>query len=340
MKLNLDKIKEITFGAERIIEQDGLINFYRFSKQEEELYSNMHPQFTYKTLHTAGVTMCFETDATAMKIDIDVVKDIKTSTYFSLDVFSNNTYVGSIKNFNEEEDMSGYDLRNFPLGEYHGKFMLDGNRNVVKIIFPWSVVTRLKSIELENASFVNPIKCKKRLLAYGDSITHGFHSMYTSNTYAIRLANALDATIMNKAIGAEVYFPELAQKKSDFDPDIVTVAYGTNDWVSVNRKTFIENCRCFLQSIRNNYPRAKIIVITPIWRADNDRTDGFSDFYEIDDIIRDISKDIENIHVVNGIDLVPHDKKLFGDLRIHPDDNGFEYYANALLRELSNEISI
>ena len=53
-----------------------------------------------------------------------------------------------------------------------------------------------------------------------------------------------------------------------------------------------------------------------------------------------ISKNIENIHVVTGIDLVPHDKMLFGDLRIHPDDNGFEYYANSLLRKLSKEISI
>ena len=179
MKLQLNKIKEITFGTERITEQDGLIHFFRFSHQEEELYSSIHPQFTYKTLHTAGVTMRFVTDATAIKIDIDVVKDIKTSTYFSLDVFSNGLYVGSIKNFNEEEDMSGYDLKNFPLGEYCGEFTLSGNQKTVKIVFPWSVVTRLKSIELENASFVEPQKSKKRLLAYGDSITHGFHSMYT-----------------------------------------------------------------------------------------------------------------------------------------------------------------
>ena len=339
MKLNLDKIKEITFGAERIIEQDGLINFYRFSKQEEELYSNMHPQFTYKTLHTAGVSMCFETDATAIKIAIDVVKDIKTSTYFSLDVFLNNSYLGSIKNFNEEDDMSGYDLKNFPLGEYRGEFSLGEGKKSIKIVFPWSVVTRLKSLELNNAAFVNPIKKTKRLLAYGDSITHGFHSLYTSNTYATRLADALSATIMNKAIGAEVYFSELAEIKSDFDPDIVTVAYGTNDWVSVDQNTFISNCSRFLQNLRNNYPNAPIIVITPIWRADNDRSDGFSDFCEIDTIIRGIAKDVENASVIQGIDLVPHDRQLYGDGRIHPNDKGFEYYAENLVNKLKEVLS-
>lgn len=171
-------------------------------------------------------------------------------------------------------------------------------------------------------------------MAYGDSITHGFHSLYTSNTYATRLADALGATIMNKAIGAEVYFPELAKIKSDFDPDIVTVAYGTNDWVSVDQNTFISNCSRFLQHLRNNYPNAPIIVITPIWRADNDRNDGFSDFCDIDTIIRGIANGVENVSVIQGIDLVPHDRQLYGDGRIHPNDKGFESYAENLVNKL------
>ena len=139
---------------------------------------------------------------------------------------------------------------------------------------------------------------------------------------------------MNKAIGAEVYFPELAEIKSDLQPDIVTVAYGTNDWVSVDKNTFTNNCSRFLQSLSNNYPNAQIIAITPIWRADNDRNDGFSDFFEIDTFIRNIAKDIENISVIQGIDLVPHDRQLYGDGRIHPNDKGFEYYAENLVNKL------
>ena len=82
MKLSIEKIKNITSGAERILEKDGFIQFFRFSEKEEQLYSKAHPQFLYKTFHTAGISMDFETDASAIKIDIDVIKDIKTSQCF------------------------------------------------------------------------------------------------------------------------------------------------------------------------------------------------------------------------------------------------------------------
>lgn len=159
--------------------------------------------------------------------------------------------------------------------------------------------------------------------------------MYASNTYVARISKALDAALMNKAIGAEVYFPELAEIKSKFDPDTVIVAYGTNDWVSVDKNMFTNSCFHFLQNVRKNYPKAEIVVITPIWRADNERKDVFSSFSEIDSIIREIGKTIANTKVVNGIDLVPHDTKFFGDLRIHPNDEGFKCYANNLIKELN-----
>ena len=151
MKLDFTIIQSITNGAERIFKKDGLIHFFRFSEQEEQLYLKLHPQFIYKTFHTAGISLDFETDASVIKIDIDVTKDIKTSTNFSLDIFSNDSYVGSIKNFNEEECTSGYDLKNFLLGEYHGEFKLGEGTKAIRIVFPWSVVTRLKSLECSSA---------------------------------------------------------------------------------------------------------------------------------------------------------------------------------------------
>ena len=45
-----------------------------------------------------------------------------------------------------------------------------------------------------------------------------------------RLADALGAEEVNKAIGGECFFPELAATKEDFQPEYITVAYGTNDW--------------------------------------------------------------------------------------------------------------
>ena len=38
--------------------------------------------------------------------------------------------------------------------------------------------------------------------------------------------------------------------------------------------------------------------------------------------------------VIPGIDLVPHDPGFFSDASLHPNDAGFDYYADNLIREL------
>ena len=35
MKLNLNQIKQITIGAVRVEEENGLVNLYRFTKEQE-----------------------------------------------------------------------------------------------------------------------------------------------------------------------------------------------------------------------------------------------------------------------------------------------------------------
>ena len=55
MKLNLSQIRDITTGAVRIEEIDNNIHFYRFIKQQEELYKNRSDDFYKKTFATSGI---------------------------------------------------------------------------------------------------------------------------------------------------------------------------------------------------------------------------------------------------------------------------------------------
>ena len=71
---------------------------------------------------------------------------------------------------------------------------------------------------------------KKRILCFGDSISQGYDALYPSNQYTPQLAKLLDAEEYNKAIGGEIFRPELALARDDFEPEYITVAYGTNDW--------------------------------------------------------------------------------------------------------------
>lgn len=121
-------------------------------------------------------------------------------------------------------------------------------------------------------------------------------------------------------------------------PDYITVAYGTNDWDSVEQETFKIKCKEFYTNISQSYPQAKIFAITPIWRKNMNEYRIFGRFEEIEKNIRNAVKYIENITVISGFDLVPKEEKYFGDLRLHPNDCGFKHYTGNLYREIKTKI--
>ena len=72
MKLNLSQIKEVTLGASGIEEIDNGVHFFRFTKEQEELYRNRHLYNKHshdpytKTFSTSGVQMRFRTDSKSL----------------------------------------------------------------------------------------------------------------------------------------------------------------------------------------------------------------------------------------------------------------------------------
>ena len=99
-----------------------------------------------------------------------------------------------------------------------------------------------------------------------------------------------------------------------------------------------KNCSEFYRNIRNNYPDAKIFAITPIWRKDLDLPKDFPDFLSVDKIIRELVADIPEVYVISGFDFVEKNEKYFADLRLHPNDDGFAQYFDALLPQIKENI--
>ena len=350
MKLNISQLKEITLGVSRVEELDDGIHFYRFTKEQEDLYRDLtlglykkHSKEPYtKTFCTSGVQMRFRTDSRSLFLNVDVEKG-STRSYFSIEVFVNGERIDVIKNFSEEELVGNYTKWAFPLGNFFKTFDLGEGDKEVCIYFPWSVCTTLKEISLDDGSFLTPIKPKKQLLCFGDSISHGYDVLYPSNKYLTKLANILDAEEHNKAIGGEVYFSELAKTKENFEPDYVIVEYGSNDWNKCEREEMTKHCREFLCHVSNNYPNAKIFATTPIWRKDMHKETLFGDFMGVEEVIREQAVGLENISVIRGFEFVPQDESLFADLRLHPSDQGYEYFLKNLwegMKDRVGEISI
>jgi len=165
---------------------------------------------------------------------------------------------------------------------------------------------------------------------FGDSITQGYDALHPSNRYIAKIADKLGAEEFNKAIGGEMFFPELAALKESFEPDYILVSYGTNDWSHRDAETFKAKCKGFYENLAGNYPNSKIFAVTPIWRKDITEEKPFGDFETVDLLIRNAVKDCKNISVISGFDFVPKDEKYFADLRLHPNDEGFKHYAENL----------
>lgn len=176
------------------------------------------------------------------------------------------------------------------------------------------------------------------MLVFGDSITQGYDALRPSNRYAAKLAEALNAEEVNKGIGAEYFFPALAEAKEPFEPDYIMVAYGTNDWSGLGEDEFKEKCHAFFAALSKNYPSSRIFAITPIWRKDYTAEKKFGSFDKVAEDIENIVKEFANITCIHGFEFVPQDEAYFADLRLHPNDRGFQHYGDNLYSQMAEKL--
>ncbi|MBQ8345510.1 MAG: SGNH/GDSL hydrolase family protein [Clostridia bacterium] len=325
MKLTLSQIKAATFGAARIQEIDGKTLFFRFSEAQEAVYRNQsNVDFYNKTFDTAGVRLEFRSDCTQLTLGVECVRS-NYDRCFAFDLYADGKPVGQL---------AGRTVNSTP-AVLSGCFALPEGEKTVCIYFPWCAAGRLLELSLNDGATFAPVTKPVKLLMFGDSITHGVHSDRSALTYATRLTDALGAESRNKGIGGEFFRPELAEAKEEFDPDYITVAYGTNDWSKTPRETFDRNSKAFYHALAAKYPQATIFALTPIWRTNHDATDKqMGPFTHVEEHIRAIAAEIPQMKVIYGFDLVPHDIRLYDDHYLHPNAEGFGYYAANLLEAI------
>ncbi len=325
MKLDYDTIKSVTMGAVRITD-DNCFKFYRFTEEQENQYKKYHNDLLYKTYSTAGVVIEFVTDTHNLYIDADFEMG-SSRTYYAFDILCDNEIIESISNFNKRDNLLGME---FSLDNIKKNIVLKEGKKTLKIVFPWSVAPRINEISIDDNAIIEPVPKKDKMIFFGDSITHGYDASNPTESYVYRVADKLDVQIYNKAIGGECFFPELLEDKEDFEPKYISVAYGTNDWNSCSLEQFQNNCSEFYKLLTYKYPNTKIFAIAPIWRKDENEKRQITDFKQIRDYIFEIANKYDNVIFIDGHEFVPQDEKYYADLRLHPNSEGFRYYADSL----------
>ena len=334
MKLTTEQIRTITLGATRVEKMEGAIHFYRFTEEQEAYYRNQtyNKGFYGKVFSTAGIRLEFVTNSRTLSLKIEARQTPTTVTrkYFFVSVFCNGQKLGLI----------GSDTT--PEGIFEDSYTLPEGENTICIYLPWGVITLLHELALDNGSTLVPVQKKCRMLQFGDSITHGYDVREPQNSYASAVADAFSADARNKAIGGEIFQPTLAMLADDgFDPDYITVAYGTNDWAhSDDKESFVQNCRGFYHNLSATYPKAKIFAITPIWRGEVGEERPMGPFLTVSEIIRSVAAELPNVTVIDAYTFVPQDPACFSPDLLHPVDLGFSHYGRNLVASLKKYIKI
>lgn len=307
MKLTLQQVKSFTVGALEVTEENGCFHFSRFTESQKLAFGALEDLFYTRACATTGCRLEFHTNAKCMLVEF-----ITQGKYEVL--------VDGLQTFFVQSP----ERRKYAV-------TLPGRDAHVTILLPHHSCGVLGTVYLDEGSYARPHSFDRKMLFMGDSITQGWASQHDSLCYAHIVAQHFNAESLNWAVGG-AYFSDPAISDAGYDPDIVVVAYGTNDYTYYpSREAMQQACRDSLKKVKAYYGSKQVFCISPIWRADGDvlRPAG-----TLDDCREFLIQEIEAngfIHL-DGYALHPHDTAYFEDGRLHPNDLGFSIYARNLIR--------
>lgn len=328
MILGKNELESITFGAVRFGENEGKLACCRFTEKQCEYYKVTDPDFVRKT--SAGSCMRFDFSTDAESVSFECLMAQSTSRpYCFIDAYADGVMIlhtGEI--ISEPEKLFQID------------FALPAGNHRITIYFPNLSAAYFGDMNLDGATFFEPHKPARRFLVFGDSITQGYDAMYPSLSYPNLISAALDAETVNQAIGGDVFGAGLIDEALPFSPELIIIAYGTNDWAKIpSREKFSGGADAFFRRITEVYPDTKTVFISPIWRTELERVPpelrATPTFEEGRELLESVAGKYKNITVISGEKLVPHECGFYSDGHLHPNDLGFLIYAQKLLPELS-----
>ena len=321
MNADLDLIKRFTLGAAEITVNNGMIEFNRMTAEQRKVLES-NQDFTVKAAASSGIRFEFITDAEGLRL-AGKFSAGSSRKYAFFDITVNGVLTA-------HEGSDDFTVK----PEFDFTIALNGAMNRIAIYFPCLTKTALTDVEFIGGTIIEPVEKSLTMICYGDSITQGYDAVYPSFAYTNLLADALDAEIFNKAIGGEIFNPQFAAAPDPVQPDLITVAYGTNDWrKGETAESLARNAGDFLNGVIRNYPGVPLVAILPIWRKDMNDIHPAGNLNSATAVLKEVYAGFDNVEVVEGMTLVPHLPEFFADGYLHPNDSGFLLYGHNLLNQ-------
>ncbi len=321
MVLTHEQIKQITQGALAFESEGNMLHLYRFTDTQRAIYQQAGSGYYHRACCTAGVRFDFYSDTTEFVMEW-CFGPRSSRNFMSIDCYMNGVLIDAFLDPSYIDKAASSCIFRFPVGDKR-----------ITIFLPYTVELIPTRIEISNGAFIQPITLAKRILMLGDSITQGYDAKYTSQTYAMNVSRFFDWNVLNHGVAGYVHDANTLEN-IDFSPDIITCAYGTNDWAKAkSMEDFDEAVHTFFDQLRKLYPNTPVLGILPIWRADKDNVHPAGEFDSTCIRLAEIERSY-NVSIIDGMLIVPNHRDFYGDYRVHPNDMGFMHYAMGVIQKM------
>ncbi len=325
MVLNRTDLKKLVSNCVSVVDSDdGAIQIRRFTEKQLEVYKRQN--FIPGPACNAGV--CFDFIYDGQSICFDFMPVAKSSRRFlSFDLYEDDRFVYTLQNFTGSAGVRKFEYT-----------FAEKKERRVRIFLPYSCGLEIWNFNLDDGATFSPTSTegRKRILIIGDSITHGYDSYFTSTSYAGMVATHFDAVAINQAVGGYFFCADQVTDDLDFEPDAITVAYGTNDWgrYGLDEEKYRKAAKDYIDKLCTKYPDAKIFGILPLWRQSwNQFPDKRMPFAKVYEILTEYYSAHGNVTIIDGREAVPNDVHFFTD-GLHPNTVGQALYGKHVICEM------
>ncbi len=310
MILTNEELKKIYFGAYEFEEKDGYLKANQYSKPQMDYFNSALEMWAERCDASTAKTFEFTTDASEISFDYKITWKCSEDT---VDLYVDGLChkIFYIKDMGEEGNL---------------KFTLPEGTHKVVIYLDVDATMLIKNFSIDS-SYEAPVKNTK-VLWLGDSITQGYGSLRSSESYVSITNRTFDYDIINQGIGGYIYDCKSLMKMPGYVPDKIVVAHGTNQYGDKDMSA-VEKYYEVLTGIYGT--EIPVYCITPIWRGDN--IEALPVFYTFCENVKKVASKYPNVRIIDGLDLVPHLEEYYTD-NLHPNLLGTETYAANLVKEL------
>ncbi len=311
MILSNEELKKIYFGAYEFEETpDGYLKANQYSGPQMDYFHNALEMWSERCDASTAKTLEFTTDASEVSFDYKMIwKCSEDSVELYVDGLAHE--IVYVKDMKEEGSI---------------RFSLPEGTHSIMIYLAIDATLLIKNFSIDS-SYQIPVKNTK-VLWLGDSITQGYGSLRSSESYVSIANRYLDWDILNQGIGGYVYDKKSLMPMPGYTPDKIVVALGTNQYGAETMADVEEYYETLIGIYGTEIP---VLCISPIWRGDN--PEELPVFFRFCENVKKIAGRYPNIKVIDGLTLVPHMELYYLD-NLHPNSLGTETYAANLVKEM------